>query len=387
MHVATFIHKFFSPVIHKARIQLLICVINTIIKTKELKLTSLGRAIDLPIQERSGIRKVDRLLANRFFQSDDDCIYKSMIKLVVGSKKRPLIIVDWTKLPNINEYALRAALAAEGRAITLYEEVHPKKNENNNKAHQQFLKNFKTLIPEDCKPILMTDAGFKNPWFKEVLQLGWDFIGRVRGGSKITYSEDGEKFKRCKNLHKLASSIPKYLGDMILTKVNPLRMSFYIVKHKLKGRKKYVQDGKIARDKDSISHSRGFREPWLLVSSIKGAFAAKKVTKKYKLRMTIEEAFRDMKSTQYGFGLENNKTIKSKRLIVWLKLCAIASLIASIVGKIAEKLKIHYHFQANSIRTRRVLSFFYLGCQVIRKKIKIPIYFNSQDFDFREISI
>jgi hypothetical protein len=378
MHVEAFIHKILSPVIHKARIKLLICVINAVIKTKELKLTTLGRALELPIQERSGIRKIDRLLSNPFFQYENNYIYQSIIKLVVGTKKHPIIIVDWTKLPNINEYALRAALAAQGRAITLYEEVHPKKHENNRNVQHQFLKKFKEMLPVDCKPIIVTDAGFRNPWFIEVLKLGWDVVGRVRE-RRTTYS-DGKGFKLCKGLHKQASETPRCLGEMILTKSRPLKISFYLVKQKLKGRKKYTKNGEIACDKDSKSYSRGHREAWLLVSSLKSAFIAKKVVKIYRLRMTIEEGFRDMKSSQYGFGMEHNKTIKRERLSVWLMLYTLASLIAWIVGNIAEKLNLHYQFQANSIRDRRVLSFFYLGCQIIRKKTNISINFNNIAF-------
>jgi hypothetical protein len=49
------------------------------------------------------------------------------------------------------------------------------------------------------------------------------------------------------------------------------------------------------------------------------------------------------------------------------------SLIAWIVGYAAEKKKLHYDFQANTYRHRRVLSFFYLGCQIIRKNIDVPV--------------
>lgn len=51
----------------------------------------------------------------------------------------------------------------------------------------------------------------------------------------------------------------------------------------------------------------------------------------------------------------------------------LAYLIAWIIGFSAEKEGLHYDFQTNTYRHRRVLSFFYLGCQIVRKKIKIPI--------------
>ncbi|KTD50875.1 Transposase, IS4-like [Legionella quateirensis] len=97
------------------------------------------------------------------------------------------------------------------------------------------------------------------------------------------------------------------------------------------------------------------------------------MVKIYKRRMTIEGSFRDTKSTEFGFSFEENKTVITARYIVWLMLAALASFIAWIVGYAAEKEKLHYKFQANTYRHRRVLSFFYLGCRIIRKKIEVLI--------------
>jgi hypothetical protein len=48
-------------------------------------------------------------------------------------------------------------------------------------------------------------------------------------------------------------------------------------------------------------------------------------------------AFRDAKSTEFGFSMNENKTIKADRYIVWLMLATLASLIAWIVGYAAEQ--------------------------------------------------
>ncbi|MBA3536278.1 MAG: transposase [Tatlockia sp.] len=139
-------------------------------------------------KERSGIRRVDRLLANRYYQEKAIDIYKATTQIVLGNQGRPIILVDWTGLPNSQnttddgEYcALRASLISEGRGITLYEEAYSKKKENNDKVHKEFLKKLKSLLPKGCRPYVVTDAGFKNPWLRAVLALGWDYIGRVRG--------------------------------------------------------------------------------------------------------------------------------------------------------------------------------------------------------------
>ncbi len=47
-----------------------------------------------------------------------------------------------------------------------------------------------------------------------------------------------------------------------------------------------------------------------------------------------------------------------------------ASTIAYLIGAIAEKKGLHRQFQANSTRHRRVLSRFFLGCEVLKKNIQ-----------------
>ena len=43
-----------------------------------------------------------------------------------------------------------------------------------------FLAHLRAVLPVGCAPILITDAGFRGPWFREVERYGWDWIGRVR---------------------------------------------------------------------------------------------------------------------------------------------------------------------------------------------------------------
>jgi hypothetical protein len=44
-------------------------------------------------------------------------------------------------------------------------------------VHAAFLKTLATIIPERCRPVLVTDAGFFYHWFEQVTALGWDFSG------------------------------------------------------------------------------------------------------------------------------------------------------------------------------------------------------------------
>jgi Transposase DDE domain len=382
MHVTRIITTLLSKSIHKTRVDTLLVVVRAIIFSKQLNLTALGRSLDTPGKERSNIRRMDRLLSNRFYQNNSIDLYKEIIRFAVGNQGRSVIVVDWSGVPNSKRTAedgehclLRASMIACGRSITLYEEVHPKKKEGNHKVHTSFLATLKSLLPETCRPYIVTDAGFKNPWFRAVSRLNWDYIGRVRGA---VHYDDGSGFKSVRVLFSEARSEPKHAGKFKLSKKEPLETNFYLYRHKLVGRKKITKSGKVDRQKDSVNYGKSYREPWILVSSSSGFSAINRVIRIYKARMTIESSFRDTKSTEFGFSMNENKTIRAERYIFWFVLAAIASLVAWIVGFAAEKNRLHYDFQANSYKHRRVLSFFYLGCQIIKKKIYLL-------FDLEEI--
>jgi hypothetical protein len=60
-------------------------------------------------------------------------------------------------------FLLRASVPIEGRSLTLYEEVHTLKSKEKPKVHEQFLKTLQKMLPPRCRPILVTDAGFRTP--------------------------------------------------------------------------------------------------------------------------------------------------------------------------------------------------------------------------------
>ena len=69
MHVTKIITQLLSGVIHKTRVQSLIPIITAIITSKQLRLTQLGRNLNSGGKERSDIRRIDRLLANSYYQT------------------------------------------------------------------------------------------------------------------------------------------------------------------------------------------------------------------------------------------------------------------------------------------------------------------------------
>jgi len=372
MHARKFLHGLLGNTIHKLRKDALIEAVLAAIDAKKLSLTAIGRAISTGIQDRSGIQKVNRLLGNPHLFSDRMMIFTKIAATLIGAKKSCDILVDWTKYPESADVVLRASLAADGRSLTLYEERHPQKKLGNRRVQKTFLQALKDVLPIKCKPVIITDAGFYNHWFSEVQRNGWDYIGRVRGMRKYCRIDE-KKFIECSKLWKQAGVEAKSLGEVILTEQNPFQTRLYLIKGKLTGRKVRTKAGKVRRDKDSINYGRSHREPWLLASSLKGRSAAKSVTNKYKLRMQIEQEFRDLKGKRYGFGLEESKTKMGDRRSILLLIGMLSSLVAWTIGAAAEKMGLHCQFQSNSIKNRRVISLVYLGCRIIKKRLKIAM--------------
>jgi hypothetical protein len=96
--------------------------------------------------------------------------------------------------------------------------------------------------------------------------------------------------------------------------------------------------------------------------------SAKQLVKLYRTRMQIEESFRDIKNPRTGFSLTVTRSRSTERLANLLLVGMLATIILWLIGRLAEEKQLHYQYQANTVRNKRVLSLFYLGCLLIMQK-------------------
>ncbi|WP_427901927.1 hypothetical protein [Motilimonas cestriensis] len=64
-------------------------------------------------------------------------------------------------------------------------------------------------MPPSCTPILITDAGYRNTWFRQVEALGWYWLGRLRGEVGVKLAKQGwlsNKSFFTKGIHSLSTS-------------------------------------------------------------------------------------------------------------------------------------------------------------------------------------
>ena len=141
-----------------------------------------------------------------------------------------------------------------------------------------------------------------------------------------------------------------------------LKGVYIFIKEEIKGRK-----GNSGYPDVNKRYSRYHREPWLLVTSLKGGQKiAGYIKNRYKNRMQIEQNFRDDKNPSLGFGWRHSKTKKPNRMKVLCLIAAIATWLLRFFGVLAESLNWHWHFQSNTTKTKRVLSHIFLGKQVLQ---------------------
>lgn len=174
-------------------------------------------------------------------------------------------------------YLLRAALAVGGRALTLWERVTPA-NECNAPQHEQaLLRALKLMMPVGATPVLVTDAGFKSPWFKAVSAMGWQFVGRLRGSVLVKPVEAVDKpdqWVQCKHLHALSRQKAKELGKFEIARSRPTVCRMIVHATPPKGRVHRTLQGKRCRARYSRKIAQRHSEPWLLAVSLRNASIA-----------------------------------------------------------------------------------------------------------------
>jgi len=119
--------------------------------------------------------------------------------------------------------AIGVSLPSGGRpSRTLYEEVHPLQRLTNPHVHRAVLRTLRRLVPAGAIPIVVTDAGFRAPWLREVERLGWAFVGRVRNRDHVRFPE-ATGWMRSKSLYDHVTATPTYVGSCELVESHPLR--------------------------------------------------------------------------------------------------------------------------------------------------------------------
>lgn len=363
----TFLHHV-TPTMHKARRKVLNVMVTSLISGAHLSVTSLGRNIDSKTTEKHQIKRSMRLCGNPHLHYEIGTIYSFMTHHLIGHQQHPVILVDWSDLdPRKQHFLLRASVAIEGRSLTVLEEVYALTKKEKPSVHKAFMTKLKSMLPPSCTPIIVTDAGFRVPWFKLIESLGWDYVGRVRNRTFCKNKTDKDWYP-IKDLYRFASTIEKNLGTYQLCRNASITCRFVIYQGTKKGRHNFTATGdKTRKSKHSRVHSVREKEPWLLATSLKAKSRreAKKIVKLYRARMQIEESFRDLKS---GLNFNESNTRTLEYLSVLLLLAMLAQYVLFLLGMAVKLSKQHLRYQANSLKTGTILSYQFIGLRAFKDR-------------------
>jgi hypothetical protein len=347
--------------VHANRLTAVLAVVNAIVVARRLSVTSIGRSIDSAAFPKHSIKRVDRLLSNPRMGMDRHKYFTALAQVVLGVCKRPVVLLDWTKCDEL--YVLFAAVPVGGRAITIYLEAHPEKLLGNRLVQQRFLKALKRILPSNCCPILITDAGFQGPYFQDVQKLGWDFVGRLRGTGTAKVRAHG--WLDLDSFYALATTRPKGFGSCRLYRFSDSIQAQLVLARTRKREAphpwRWKRTGKGGVPRSTIT---GSKDPWLLATSLTDSPA--RIVKIYSKRMQIEETFRDAKNARFGWALRLARCGSTDRLQVLLLLGALATAAVSLLGAAATRDGRHRRYQANTVRTR-VFSDFVLGVELLKR--------------------
>ena len=355
------------PVMHLRRLQALLACVSAALRARRLTVTELGRALPGQSRAKHGIKRADRLAGNIHFAHERLDVYAAIARWLLGDAQRPIIIIDWSDVARDRQWQLlRAAVPVGGRTLTLYEEVHPLKRLANPRVHAAFLRRLKAVLPESVVPIMITDAGFRTPWFRAVSKLGWHYIGRIRNRDGVR-AAGATAWISCKSLYPKANRQARALGPYELVRGSSIDCRLYLIKHPKKHRVHKSVYGKPMHSSESRARARMQSEPWLLAASPSlEELSATDIVAFYAKRMQIEEAFRDLKCTRYGMGFELHRSRDCKRVAALLLIASLALLVLWLIGMTARTNGLQHHYQSNTRRTRPVLSVFYLACLHLR---------------------
>ncbi len=374
MHATKLLHKRLkqsAPAIHLKRLNSFIAAVDSATKGANLTITSLGRGLSGQTRDKHKIKRIDRLVGNGLLYQDRTAIYQTLTRLALANVKTPMIVIDWSPLcGDLSHQLLRAAVPVGGRALTIYEEVHPEHKLGNRSVQHRFIDRLAKIMPAVLTPIIVADSGFRTPFFRYIEdRYQWHWIGRIRGRDFVR-GEDDEDWVSVKGLFLQSKRRAKFLGEIQWVRNNPLQALAVTVRQPKKNRHKMTIRGNRSRSKHNAVHTKRNSEPWVIVYSTSlDACPYLEVLKLYKKRMQIELGFRDTKSIAYGLGLCQRRSVTLERRAVLCLIAACASWLLWCIGEVAKEKSMTYHLRPNSSSPRPPYSALFTARLLLSKKL------------------
>lgn len=249
---------------HALRQRVLLHATEALIAGRRLTLMDVARSWPGAERVRAPLKALDRLLGNRHLHAERERIYGGMARWLVRGP-RPVIVIDWSDLKADGSWLLlRAAVPIGGRTLPVLDMVFPAGQQGMPKAEKHFLERLKSILPPGTCPILVTDAGFRTPWFRSVATMGWLWLGRLRHRTHVkpvALPDTPDQWLPCKALYELAIAAPRDMGLMHVATSQAWACRLVVHGKAPRNRKDRNRDGRPARSKHSRQNARREHEP------------------------------------------------------------------------------------------------------------------------------
>ncbi len=352
--------------IHETRLAALLDAAQALQHSNNLSLTAIGRKLSGESAIKHKVKKIDRLVGNKHLHNELGDLYKGLSEFVftyLSQNKEIPIVIDLCFLKDDKAVQmLSAEVTTKGRTLPIYRDVF-KAGELKNRE-KQFLDNLKEYLPLDRKIIIIMDAGFYEAWFKEIEANGWYWICRIRKGKKIKLkgNENWQSMDEFMPTVKLKTSVYE---DALLSVEHARQCRIVTTRKAPKGRVGKLSRGRTTGKLGRGSYRKAAKEPWVLATNLSQKYKGNEVVKYYEKRMQVEESFRDLKSKQFGLAARNVRTKCIHRWGVKMLLAAIVQITYWIIGIIGHSQGMQKIFQVNTVKDRKVFSYFTLGKLII----------------------
>lgn len=369
------------PTVHATRLQSVMDVASALQRSQDLTMASMGRKISSDSKVKNKIKKVDRLESNKHLHKELEIFYSSLSKYIftyASHESNIPIIIDVCYLKdNCAVQMLSAEIALKGRSLPIYRDVFNQGELKNRAA--PFIASLKKFIPSNKPVIVIMDAAFGEDWYKEIESSNWHWLVRVRQGKSVKLKPEDDWISVKDFIPTIGIKSKCYKNAQFLIKHGRACRLITVGKSAKKPRRKPQFTPR--NDKaGNNSYRLSANEPWILASNLPDEYSTTQVINLYKKRMQIEESFRDMKSHRFGLCGRYISTTCVYRWGVKMLLASIVQIVFWIIGVIGHSQNFQKVFQANTVKDRKVFSYFYLG-QLIVEHDKL----NELVFDYKNL--
>jgi len=292
-----------------SQVKTLSVLVYAAMATVRLTLAELGRTIARQRGQAAKhcIKRVDRFLGNH--RIEPGLAMSGWIGWLARPGRRLLISMDWVDIRQWHCLVLAARLA--GRAVPLLWAVYKTEqlHKSQNNLEYGLLRLLKSKLPKDADVVILADRGFgRTEMARECQRLGLSYIIRIKPDVWIEH--------------------PDFRGKLLDL---PIRRGSQRVLRNATYRKEGPVEQHVA-----VLWLAENKDPWFLMTNLP-RLRAKRLSRIYGQRMTIEEYFRDCKSKRNGYALRLTMIQDRRRLERLLLILAMAYWVLVAIGMYARK--------------------------------------------------